>query len=127
MHHFRATIITTGEATPVPNMRIQVLDQRNSTPVPISLIENGALIKNGETFTDADGKIEFWSPHTSGIKVCGYGPSGDLVYYERVAVVEIANNLRVSTNTGYSLVTDDSTYVVNTDGWPAPSKLGLGE
>ena len=121
MHHFRATI-TTGEATPVPNMRIQVLDQRNSTPVPISLIENGALIKNGETFTDADGKIEFWSPHTSGIKVCGYGPSGDLVYYERVAVVEVANNLNVSTNEGHSFVNDDSTYGVNVDGWPTPAE-----
>ena len=121
MHHFRVTI-TTGGATPVPNMRIQVLDQRNSTPVPISLIENGALIKNGETFTDADGKIEFWSPHTSGIKVCGYGPSGDLVYYERVAVVEVANNLNVSTNEGYSFVNDDSAYGVNVDGWPTPAE-----
>jgi hypothetical protein len=121
MHHFRATI-TTGEDTPVSNMRVQVLDQRNSTPVPISLIENGALIKNGETFSDADGKIEFWSPHPSGIKVCGYGPSGDLVYYERVAVVEIANNLNVSTNEGYSVVNDDSTYGVNVDGWPTPAE-----
>ncbi len=121
MHHFKTTV-TTGGGIPVTNMKVQVTDQRNSTPVPISLIENGPLIRNGETFTDADGKIEFWSPHTSGIKVCGYGPSGDLVYYERVAVVEVANNLNVSTNEGHSVVNDDSTYGVNVDGWPTPAE-----
>lgn len=119
MHHFKTTV-TTGDGIPVTNMKVQVTDQRNSTPVPISLIENGPLIRNGGTNTDADGVIEFWSPHPAGITVCGYGPTGSLVYYERVAVVQVADNLSVTNNEGSSVVNDDPNRVLDPSGWPAP-------